>query len=249
MKSIVNWQIPKTIKNIRSFLGLASYYRRFVKDFATISAPLNNLTKKNMKWKWDDKCDKAFNTLKYKLANAPIVRCPNNDYQFILQTDASTVGIGSVLSQRDKDGSEYVVEYASRTLNKAERNYSTIERECLAIVWGVIHFRPYLFGVQFIIQSDHKPLRYLNQMKDLNGRLTRWSLRLQEYTFDLEYKKGKSNANADAMSRLMINVLNKNENDINNDQHPNHSISSQTSQLTAHFSNWRSCSKKTLSYQ
>ena len=205
---IKQWPVPRTVKQVESFIGLASYYRRFVPDFATISAPINSLKQKNKKWNWTDECQRAFELLKQKLCEAPIVRCPNNSYTYVLQTDASQVGIGAVLSQRTPNGEEYVIEYASRTLNKAERNYSTIEKECLAIIWAVCHFRVYLFGIDFIIQSDHKPLRYLSNMKDLNGRLTRWSLKLQEYNFIIEYRKGSKNGNADALSRYDIREIN-----------------------------------------
>jgi hypothetical protein len=206
---IKEWPPPTTLKNLRSFLGLASYYRRFVKQFATITAPLSALTQKDTPYVWSKQCDNAFNRIKRVLCNSPVVQCPDTSKLFILQTDASQFGIGAVLAQRDHNdpNNEHVIEYASRTLNKAQRNYSTIEKECLAIVWGVKQFRPYLFGAQFVIQSDHKPLQYLHRSKDLNGRLTRWALTLQEYTFTIEYKKGSSNDNADSLSRMMINMV------------------------------------------
>ena len=207
--AITSREPPKDVDGIRSFLGFASYYRRFIKDFASVAAPMVHLTRNNVPFVWGEKEKQAFDELKHRLVSTPIVRPPDFGKQFFLQTDASKDGIGAVLTQFDSTSAEFVVEYASRTLTRAERNYATIERECLAVVWAVRKFRPYLFGSEFIILSDHKPLQYLNtsKIKDSYGRLTRWTLQLQDYTFQIQYRKGVDNGNADALSRHPVNLL------------------------------------------
>lgn len=130
----------------------------------------------------------------------PILQYPDFDKEFLLTTDASNEGIGAILSQGEV-GSDLPVAYASRTLNKAERNYDTTEKELLAIIWAVKHFRPYLYGKQFKIITDHKPLTWLVNSKDPTTRLVRWRLKLEEYNYKILYKEGKQNTNANALSR------------------------------------------------
>ena len=136
------------------------------------------------------------------MSEKPILAYPNFDAQFILYPDASQFGIGAVLSQKDNNQREHPIHYASRSLNTAERNYSTIERELLAIIYATDKFRYYLYGKKFTIITDHNPLVYLNNITLSSERLTRWRLKLAEYDFDIVYRKGKANANADAMSRV-----------------------------------------------
>ncbi|CAK1591460.1 unnamed protein product [Parnassius mnemosyne] len=145
----------------------------------------------------------CFEKCKNLLTNDPILQYPNFNKEFILTTDASNVALGAILSQ-GPEGADKQICYASRTLNDSELNYSTIEKELLAIVWATKYFRPYLFGRKFKIITDHKPLQWVMQLKEPNARLTRWKLKLSEYDFTVKYKSGKSNTNADALSRVEI---------------------------------------------
>lgn len=145
--------------------------------------------------------------------NAPILQFPDFSKPFILTTDASNYALGAVLSQ-GAVGNDKPIAYASRTLNDAETRYSTTEKELLAIVWAVKYFRPYLYGRKFTIFTDHRPLAWLNSLKEPGSKLTRWKLRLSEFDFDIIYKKGKQNCNADALSRIKLNVLTNETDDI-----------------------------------
>lgn len=199
---IEKYPIPKTQKEIKSFLGLIGYYRRFISNFAKIVAPITKCLKKNSKVNHqDEEYIQSFELCKELLMNAPILAYPDFAKPFKLTTDASMVAIGSVLSQSGRP-----IAYYSRTLNSAERNYSTIERELLAILDSTKHFRPYLFGNRFIIETDHNPLVWLYKIKEPNSRLVRWKLKLEEFDFDIQYKKGKENKVADALSRIEINA-------------------------------------------
>ena len=188
---------------IRAFLGLTGYYRRFIRDYANTAAPLSDLTKKKLPKKvvWTAECEKAFQTLKEVLCQSPILRNPDFSKAFILQTDASNRGVGAVLSQKDDEGSDRPVAYFSRKLLQREERYSTIEKECLAIKLGVEAFKVYLIGRPFTIETDHRSLVWLNRLKENNSRLTRWSLALQPYTFEVVHRTGVKNGNADALSR------------------------------------------------
>ena len=200
VSAVSQWPAPQSVKQIRQFLGMASWYRRFIKSFSTISAPLTRLTKKNAKWTWGDEETEAFNTLKTALTTAPVLACPDFDRRFYLQTDASTSGLGAVLTQYHEDG-ERVIAYASRTLNGAERNYSATELECLAVVWGIRRMRTYLEGYAFTVITDHQSLRWLQKMESPTGRLARWLFELQQFEFEIKYRKGTLNRVADALSR------------------------------------------------
>ena len=195
-----SWPIPSNKEDVSSFLGLASYYRRFVDNFAITAEPLNRLTRKNVIFQWDADCEEAFLRLREALINPPVLAYPDFAEKFILTTDASGVGIGAVLSQI-QNGQERVVAYASRTLNKAERNYSATERECLGIIWATEHYQYYLLGAPFIIYTDHNPLAYLRSVSQPQGRLARWILKLEQYDYEVRYKPGKSIPHADALSR------------------------------------------------
>ena len=152
---------------------------------------------------WTAQCDRAFRELKQRLCTAPVLQSPNFSLPFVLQTDASDRGVGAVLAQRDENNCDHPVAYFSRKLRPREQRYSTVEKECLAIRLGVEAFRVYLLGRQFHVQTDHRALQWLNQFKESNARLTRWSLALQPYQFLIEHRAGISNANADALSRLL----------------------------------------------
>ena len=203
LEAVENFPVPKTKKEVRSFLGLTGYYRRFIKEYASMAVPLTNLTRKKCPEivVWTTECDKAFNALKNMLTSTPVLSSPDFEKTFILQTDASNYGVGAVLSQTDGEGVDHPVAYFSRKLLDREQKYSTIEKECLAIKLAVKAFQMYLLGRPFIIQTDHRTLQWLSNVKDENSRLARWSLALQPYQFEIEHRKGRANANADSLSR------------------------------------------------
>ena len=202
VESIQNAERPTTKKQVRSFLGLAGYYRRFVPNFASIAVPLTNCTKKGEPnvIVWDDSKENSFRALKARLTQSPILRLPDNDKQFILRTDASDEGIGAVLLQ-EFSGTKFPIAYASKKLSNCQRNYSTIEKECLAIVWAIQKFQTYLYGKEFIIETDHQPLACIRKSKVANGRIMRWALALQPYRFRIQIIKGADNVGADYLSR------------------------------------------------
>ena len=193
----------KKKKDVRSFLGLASYYRRFVPEFSTVASPLTDLTKNCNPDKvvWGTQEQQAFNNLKKCLTSQPILRGPDYDQQFILQTEASDVGIGAVLSQKDEDDMDRPVAYFSRKLLPREKNFAAVDKECLAIVDGIRHFAVYLTGVPFTVVTDHQCLKYLDSVKDAGGRRTRWTLLLQQFNFVVHHRAGTKNGNADGLSR------------------------------------------------
>ena len=201
---VQRFEVPETKKQVRSFLGLTGYYRKFIPHYATIAAPLSDLTRKTkpMKVKWTPDCADAFKKLKQILCSAPVLQSPDFGKAFILQTDASDRGVGAVLSQLDEQGNDHPIAYFSRKLLPREEKFSTIEKECLAIKLGVQTFRVYLLGRVFKIQTNHRALEWLDRLKENNARLTRWSLSLQPYQFVVEYRPGKGNGNADALSRI-----------------------------------------------
>ena len=201
VKAIVEWPTPETVTDVRSFLGTAGYYRRFVRDFGTVAAPLHRLTDKNAKWIWTEEHQRAFETLKTALTTTPILRFPVPDAPYILNTDASLTGIGAVLSQLI-DGQEKVLGYASCTLNKAEQNYCVTRRELLAVVRFVKYFRPYLYGRRFTVRSDHSSLQWLLNFKEPEGQVARWLESLSEYDFKVEHRPGVRHGNADGLSRM-----------------------------------------------
>ena len=168
VESVKSFPTPKMVKQLKGFLGLVGYYRKFIPQFSKIAAPLHTLLKKDAKYVWEESQEIAFLTLKQKLISQPILQYP----EFILTTDASNNGAGAVLSQ-GQIGKDLPIAYASRSFNKAERNYSTVEKELAAIVWGIKHFRLYLYGRKFKIVSDHKPLTWIMSVKDPGSRLLR----------------------------------------------------------------------------
>lgn len=212
--SVKEFPIPKTAKEIKSFLGLIGYYRRFINNFAKITRPMTLCLKKDAKVIHSPEFIMAFEHCKQLLINAPILTYPDFKKQFILTTDASNQALGAVLSQGNVPNDKPVA-YASRTLNETETRYSTIEKELLAIVWACKHFRPYLYGNKFKIYTDHRPLVWLFNLKEPNSKLIRWRLKLEEYDYEIIYKNGKQNTNADALSRIQINAL-ENESTVNN---------------------------------
>ena len=199
------FQKPTTKKGIRSFLGICGYYSRFVDKYTYLAQPLICLTGKTMPQKinWTAELEEAFQKLKDAVSASMVLRLPNLEKEFILQTDASNSGIGAALQQQDEDGLRYPVCFWSRKLKKAEQNYSTIEKEALAIVEGCRKFKAYLYGAPFTLESDHQPLSFLKTQSKMNrnARLQRWVLALQDYAFSIRYIPGKTNHLADLLSR------------------------------------------------
>ncbi|CAN6554873.1 unnamed protein product [Malus baccata var. baccata] len=193
---------PTSVKNVRSFLGHAGFYRRFIKDFSKISRPLCNLLAKDACFDFNADCHDAFNKLKDLLTSAPIITAPDWTLPFELMCDASDYAVGAVLGQR-RDKLPHVIYYASRTLNDAQLNYATTEKELLAVVFALEKFRSYLVGAKVIVYSDHSALKYLLSKKEAKPRLLRWVFLLQEFDLEILDKKGRENVVADHLSRLV----------------------------------------------
>ena len=202
IKKIVDYPRPTTITQIRSFLGIASYYRRFIKDFAAIARPLHEQTKTKKKTPWTPATTESFEKLKQLLTTAPVLARPDFNKEFILVTDASKLGLGCVLTQLDEDGKEHPIVFASRGLKPNEMNYAPTKLECLAVVWAIKLFRPYLLGKKFTIITDHSALTGLFKTPNPTGIIARWIVTLSEYDFDIKYRPGRVNESADFLSRL-----------------------------------------------
>ena len=207
VEAVRQYPRPLTKKNVRAFLGLAGYYRRFISRFAELARPLTDLTRKQQPdpVQWTPACEEAFIALKKALVDPPVLHNPDFNQPFILQTDASDLAIGAVLSQKGADGLEHPVSYFSRKLLPHETRYATVEKECLAVKLSIEQFCVYLTGRRFTVQTDHSALRWLDCMKDQNARLTRWSLALQPYQFDIQHRAGRKNVNTDSLSRIAVN--------------------------------------------
>lgn len=205
--AVKNFPAPSTVRQVRRLLGMAGWYRRFIPNFATVTAPITGLLKKNVKFLWTQEAQSAFETLKTLLTTAPILINPDYQKRFFIRCDASTQGIGSVLYQLDEGGNERPISYISQKLNGAQKNYCVTELECLAALISVKKFRPYVEGHQFTIITDHASLKWLMNQKDLSGRLARWSLKLQAFDFTIEHEKGSQNVVADALSRIQCDTV------------------------------------------
>ena len=205
VEAVRQWPVPQSVKDVRAFLGLAGFYRRFVRNFAAIAKPLTDLTHvvERAWWSWDAEAQKAFDTLKQAMVQAPVLAHADPQRQWVVQTDASGFAIGGVLSQQQDDGTMRPVAYWSHKLNPTQSKYSATERELMAIVLATKHWRAYLHGSPHpvLLKSDHKPLIYLNGKAELGMRLSRWMEELCDLTFEIGYVKGKDNAVADALSR------------------------------------------------
>lgn len=200
VEAVVNMPPPRNVKQVQSFMQTCSWYRRFVPNFADVARPLSNLTKKDRQWSWTHAEAHAFGKLKGLLTSAPILRQADETLPYSLKTDASNYAIGAVLVQGEAE-EEHPVEYASRLLTPAERNYSTTEREALAVVWAVSKFRGYIEGAAVTIVTDHQPLKWLMNLRSPSGRLARWALQLQPYNLLVKYTPGRTNVVADTLSR------------------------------------------------
>lgn len=203
VKTIPSYPIPRNVKDIQRFMGMCNWYGPFVENFSYVAEPLNQLRRRNMTWAWTNEADAAFTTLKEALGAMKKLHYPNFANQFVLQTDASDVGLGAVLYQVE-DEMKKIVAFASRALSQTERMYHTTERECLAVVWAIKKFRPYLESKRFKLVTDHNSLRWLQTIKDSNSKLARWAILLQEFDFDVEHCSGANNQMADALSRAPL---------------------------------------------
>ncbi|WVZ71224.1 hypothetical protein U9M48_019836 [Paspalum notatum var. saurae] len=196
VEDVLNWKQPQTVTEIRSFLGLAGYYRRFIKDFSKIAKPMTALTQKNAKFAWSPKCEEAFGTLKKLLTSAPVLAQPDITKPFDVYCDASGSGLGCVLMQEGR-----VIAYASCQLRKHEVNYPTHDLELLAVVYALKKWRHYLLGNTCHIYTDHKSLKYIFTQPELNMRQRRWLELIKDYDLEVHYHPGKANVVADALSR------------------------------------------------
>lgn len=197
------WPTPQNPTEVRAFVGLCSYYRRFIKDFARRAAPLHRLTCKDTLFRWTAECQAVFEYLKGVLSSAPVVTMPDFNIPFKVYTDASMDAVGAVLGQ-DREGLERVVVYASQSLAPTERRWATFDRELWAVVWAVRQFRHYIGSAAFTIITDHKPLLGLRGMsidKDPTGRRARWILELDPFNWVIQHKQGRQHINADVLSR------------------------------------------------
>lgn len=206
VKAIVDFPIPNSQKSLRRFIGILSWYKRFICNFSIIAAPLHNLTRKEFtgnKFKWNSQADIAFRKLKNILVNAPVLACPNFDKPFIISCDASNTGLGAVLTQVDDSNKEHPISFISRSLSAQEKNHSTTEKELNAMIFALEKFRGYIEGsvIPVKIITDHYSLKWLVNIKSPSGRLARWAVRLQQFNFVIEHRKGKDNIVPDALSR------------------------------------------------
>ena len=196
---------PKNMKNVRQFLGLAGYYRRFIKNFAQIAKPLTRLLQKNVTFEWDDKANEAFEALKDALCNPPVLQFPDLNQPFNITTDASGYAVGGVLSQGEI-GKDLPIAYTSRVLRGAELTYEVYEKEALAMIHSVKIFRSYIYGRKIHIITDHQPLIWFKSA-ELNVRVQKWRFKLSEFDYDVIYKPGRLNLNADALSRNPVEPI------------------------------------------
>ena len=200
VKAVRQYPIPRNVKDVRSYLGLVSFYRRLIPKFPEIAKPLTELTRKNVQFRWESRQQVAFGKLKDTLCSNQALAYHDFKFQFILTTVASKIAVAAILSQV-LNGVERPITFASRQMNKAEQNYTASEAEMLAVTWATKHFRCYLYGKKFAVRSDHSALTYLHKFVDNNSRLMRWSLRLTEFDFDVEHRPGAKISHVDALSR------------------------------------------------
>ena len=193
-----SWPTPTTQSQLRQFLGLASYYRRFVRDLATICRPLHRLIEKGSSFNWTEECQEAFDTLRLKLTTLSFQILSSHSSWTQMQ-----VILGFQLCCRKCDGRERVIAYASRTLSKAERNFSVTQRELLAVITFVCHFHQYLLRAKFTLQTDHNSLKWLHSFKQPEGQVAQWLEKLAEFSFNIEHRPGRKHSNADALSRVL----------------------------------------------
>ena len=209
VKDMLEFPRPRTATQVKRFLGLVGWYRRFIPDFSTLSSAITDLIKgkkKSNPINWTEEAEKSFVELKLRLTSAPVLVNPDFDKQFTIQTDASNTGLAAVLFQ-EIDGAEHPIAFASKTMTSAQRNYTVTEQECLAVLFGIDKFRQFVEGTKFRVVTDHHSLLWLKDQKNPRGRLCRWSIELSHYDFEVEHRKGSLNVVADALSRIQTNVV------------------------------------------
>ena len=207
-EKIQNYPVPRDVSQLRQLLGLASYYRRFVPEFAKIASPLHSLLKKDAVFEWTPECECAVGRLKEALTQAPVLAYPRFDskHPFVLETDASPKGLGAVLAQEQEDGKVHPIAFASRSLTAAEQNYAITELETLGLVWAAKLFRPYILGRRCVVFTDHAACTSLLTAKNPSSKLVRWAMAIQELDLDIRHRSGRSNRVADALSRNPVEV-------------------------------------------
>jgi len=201
ISAVANYPPPTSVKQLRRFLGMSGWYRRFIENYASLTVPLTDLLKKGKGFKWTPDAQISFEALKDKLCSAPILSSPDYNKPFIIQTDASKLGVGAVLTQRDENLVEKPIAFYSKKLNKAQSNYSVTELECLAVILSLKKFRQYVEGQEFRVVTDHASLKWLMSQGDLSGRLARWAVKLQGFRFEIEHRRGIDNVVPDCLSR------------------------------------------------
>jgi phospholipid-translocating ATPase len=200
IESVKNWKTLETVKEVQKYLDLCSYYRQYVPKFSEKASPLSSLTRKNTPFKWTPECNDSFLFLKKALCEAPILAYPLPKGLFVLDTDASNVGIGGVLSQV-QDNKEKVIAYGSKKLDKQQQRYSVTRRELLVVITFIHQFRHFLWGRNFLLRTDHGSLKWLFNFKDSQGQLARWLEVLSQYDFEIQHRLGSKHQNADPLSR------------------------------------------------
>ena len=210
---IKNLMPPTTVKGIRSFLGHAGFYRRFIRDFSKVARPLCRLLEKDTKFKFDESCQRSFEEIKSRLVEAPIMEKPDWNKEFEIMCDASDYAMGAVLGQKT-DKVFRAIYYANKTFNEAQENYSTTEKEMLAKVFACEKFRPYILGSHIIVHTDHAAIKYRMTKKEAKPRLIRWVLLLQEFDLEIKDKKGCDNVIADHLSRVEKPTIKEEEKEI-----------------------------------
>ena len=211
VSAIKRWMKPegtgaKAVTAIRSFLGMAGWYRKFIPNFAHIAKPLYQLTKINVKFEWTNECQKSFELIRDALVSSPVLAVADANKSYVLHTDASDVAMGAILMQTDDEGNLHPIAYASKSFNTAQMNYDTTEREALAIVWALEHFNTYCEGHRYTLLTDHQALSFIRTNKDTSKRITRWNVLLQRFQIDIFYQKGKDNHAADLLSRKLMKL-------------------------------------------
>lgn len=207
ISAITEFPTPRSVKQVRRFLGMSGWYRKFIRNYAAISTPLTDLLKANRKFVWTEESQKSFEELKSILSSAPVLHSPDFSQPFYIHCDASKTGIGAVLVQKNAEGDEFPIAFMSKKLNQAQRNYSVTEQECLAAMLSIKKFRAYVEGHEFTVITDHASLKWLMSQTDLSTRLARWALKLQGYRFKIEHRKGSQNVVPDALSRTNCDDL------------------------------------------
>lgn len=201
--AVVRFPEPRTVTDVKPFLGLTGYYRKYVQGYSRLASPLFDLTRKDVVFVWSQDCQWAFDTLKKALVDAPTLIRPDFNKPFCLDVDWSTKGVGAILSQ--KEGRfEKVMAYASKGLTVAQRRFHPMEGECYALIWGIMHFRQYLHRNHFTLKTDHKPLEWLATVSDANGRRRRWIHMLQDFDFKIVHQLGLRHTNVDALSKNLV---------------------------------------------